>query len=176
MRVKVGSSVKEVDDGGKIAHNADFQAYLRVSGKKINLEPSDESTKYYSKFFNLTDDLSYTQARGTWELYIKSTEDAILDEFTIIATIPLNPLDNDYDNDGISDGSELSAENGYITDPTRKDTDGDGWSDYKEIYELPNPTNPLSRDTDGDGVRDNIDKDPLRDLYIKVSIKKISFN
>ena len=61
----------------------------------------------------------------------------------------------------------------WITDPGKKDTDGDGWTDYGEIYLRSSiglePTNPLSKDTDGDGTWDPFDRDPLRDLFIEIS-------
>jgi len=58
----------------------------------------------------------------------------------------------------------------WITDPSKWDTDGDGWSDHYEIYERGDePTNPLSVDTDGDGVWDRFDRDPLRDLIIEIN-------
>ncbi|MFX0029655.1 MAG: PKD domain-containing protein [Candidatus Hermodarchaeota archaeon] len=61
----------------------------------------------------------------------------------------------------------------WITDPGKKDTDGDGWTDYWEIYGRSiaglEPTNPLSKDTDGDGTSDFFDRDPLRDLILEIS-------
>ena len=60
-----------------------------------------------------------------------------------------NPYDADSDNDGLTDGQEVSV---YNTDPTLRDTDGDGLSDGEEI--LSHGTNPGLRDTDGDGISD----------------------
>ncbi len=57
----------------------------------------------------------------------------------------------------------------WITDPSKWDTDGDGWSDKYEIYDRGEPTNPLSTDTDGDGVWDRFDRDPLRDIIIEIN-------
>jgi len=57
----------------------------------------------------------------------------------------------------------------WITDPSKWDTDGDGWSDKYEIYDRSEPTNPLSVDTDGDGVWDRFDRDPLRDIIIEIN-------
>ena len=56
---------------------------------------------------------------------------------------------------------------GWITNPGLKDTDGDGWNDYKEIFL--EGTNPLSADTDGDGAWDKFDRDPLQDVMLNIS-------
>lgn len=55
----------------------------------------------------------------------------------------------DTDGDGISDYDEIFV---YGTDPLNPDTDGDGISDYDEIYVY--GTDPLNPDTDGDGLTD----------------------
>ena len=54
----------------------------------------------------------------------------------------------DSDSDGIPDGKEMELG----TDPYKADTDGDGLSDYDEIYKY--HTDPLKKDTDGDGLSD----------------------
>ena len=48
---------------------------------------------------------------------------------------------------------------GYLTDPTNVDTDGDGLDDYLEwsVY----GTDPTTNDTDSDNVTDDIDVFPL---------------
>lgn len=55
---------------------------------------------------------------------------------------------SDTDKDGLPDKMEKE----YGTDPAKADTDGDGLSDYEEIYLF--GTNPLNPDTDGDGYKD----------------------
>ncbi len=60
-------------------------------------------------------------------------------------------LDSDTDGDGLSDYDEVFV---YGTDPTRADTDGDGLSDSFELSFQPSSLNPLSSDTDGDGLSD----------------------
>jgi hypothetical protein len=60
-----------------------------------------------------------------------------------------DPLNNDTDGDGLLDGEEV---NQYGTSPTSADTDGDGLSDADEIYRY--GTNPTVYDTDGDGHPD----------------------
>ncbi|KKK53606.1 hypothetical protein LCGC14_3093090, partial [marine sediment metagenome] len=46
--------------------------------------------------------------------------------------------------------AESGDTKGWITNPAKKDTDGDGWNDYEEIFTY--ETNPVSADMDGDGA------------------------
>jgi len=45
--------------------------------------------------------------KGEWKLRVYTTEDCVLEEFKIEASIILDPLDTDSDNDGILDGEEM---------------------------------------------------------------------
>ncbi|MHA1894309.1 MAG: PKD domain-containing protein [Candidatus Helarchaeota archaeon] len=107
---------------------------------------------------------------GQWTLRVKSTEDAMLENFKVEVTQRLNPLMSDFDGDTIPDGHELNPElnDGWVTNPAVKDSDGDGWSDFHEINVT--GTNPTSRDTDGDTVPDAQDIDPLHDLIVNVTL------
>jgi len=58
-------------------------------------------------------------------------------------------MERDTDGDGLSDYDEIFV---YGTDPLNPDTDGDGLSDYDEINVY--GTDPLNYDTDGDGLSD----------------------
>lgn len=60
-----------------------------------------------------------------------------------------DPLNQDYDADGLLDGVEV---NEYGTDPLNNDSDGDGLLDGAEALEA--GTNPASTDSDGDGLGD----------------------
>jgi len=58
-----------------------------------------------------------------------------------------DPTDNDTDNDGITDGTEVST---YNTDPTDSDTDNDTMPDGWEIQYGLNPANAADADQDND--------------------------
>lgn len=67
----------------------------------------------------------------------------------------------DSDGDGLSNGLEKAIG----TDPNNPDCDGDGLTDYTEVYWL--NSNPWKQDTDGDGVKDpdeDADGDTLTNL------------
>ncbi|MFN8590685.1 MAG: hypothetical protein U0031_04415 [Thermomicrobiales bacterium] len=74
--------------------------------------------------------------------------DGILDGAEVYQT-GTDPLNNDTDGDGLLDGEEV---NQYGTSPTAADTDGDGLGDADEIYVY--GTAPGLYDTDGDGISD----------------------
>ncbi len=115
--------------------------------------------------------------------YKKDTDgDGISDYWELMRSGgPTDPTKKDTDEDGLTDYQE---ERIFHTDPLKPydDIDGDnfpGWQgdygeieyykkhgvDEKKIMEyLQNP------DVDGDGVKDGYDKDPLRNLMIKVNI------
>jgi hypothetical protein len=69
-----------------------------------------------------------------------------------------NPIVNDTDDDGLTDGVEADpTEVGYSgTNPLVADTDGDGRSDGAEVNDAPT-TDPLDRDSDDDGVVDGVE-------------------
>src|SRR5215218_9919508 len=60
-----------------------------------------------------------------------------------------DPLNRDYDADGLLDGEEVYI---YGTDPLNNDTDGDGLLDGEEVNQF--GTSPIAWDTDGDGLSD----------------------
>jgi len=69
------------------------------------------------------------------------------DEVLVYGT---DPLDEDCDNDGLEDGDEVLT---HGTDPWKADTDGDGLSDFFELQQVP-PLDPLAPDSDDDGLSD----------------------
>jgi hypothetical protein len=74
--------------------------------------------------------------------------DGILDGTEIYQT-GTDPLNNDTDGDGLLDGEEV---NQYGSGPAAFDTDGDGLGDADEIFVY--GTSPVLWDTDGDGISD----------------------
>jgi uncharacterized repeat protein (TIGR02543 family)/LPXTG-motif cell wall-anchored protein len=78
-------------------------------------------------------------------------------------TDPNNP---DTDNDGLTDGEEVSGSENHNydhepTNPLAKDTDGDSFEDKTEIEAGSDPNNPASNpnDIDGDGIPNDEDDD-----------------
>ncbi len=69
---------------------------------------------------------------------------------------PIDSLDLDDDNDGLSDADELFV---HCTNPYMKDTDGDGFGDREEVDEGSDPRNVDSvPDRDGDGYSDRLEQ------------------
>ena len=95
----------------------------------------------------------------------------VLESATISFQHPLNPTKNDVDEDGIPDGTEQMALNGWPTNPLEKDTDGDGIPDRREILFLKNP---LTEDTDHDGTPDPKDLAPTANRILMVNISTIN--
>lgn len=60
-----------------------------------------------------------------------------------------DPLNPDFDGDGLADGDEVNT---YGTDPVNNDTDGDGLIDGEEVFQT--STSPQTTDSDGDGLTD----------------------
>jgi len=146
------------------------------------MSDGDEVLRYGTN--PLFDDTDNDGLSDGYELYLAS---GVIPNFT---PIPLDPLNNDTDGDGILDGCELRILNitdivypyvsmqpylYYNTSPVMYDTDGDGLSDFQEVFisgTLPYcidsdndtisdydevmiyHTNPMSNDTDGDGLYD----------------------
>jgi hypothetical protein len=73
-----------------------------------------------------------------------------------------NPTLADTDGDGLVDGAEDINRDGrrqeVETNPLKRDTDCDGYSDKEELDQVAGcATNPTVRDTDGDGLADGIE-------------------
>ena len=102
----------------------------------------------------------------SWEeLYFGDTSQNPTNDFDLDGIINwgeylarLIPTNSDQDADGLIDGfDEVQT---YNTDPRTPDTDGDGISDYDEIFGLPVYfTDPLNPDSDGDGMPDGWEVD-----------------
>ena len=76
---------------------------------------------------------------------LDSDEDGVSDGKEL--TYNMDPFDADTDNDGLTDGEEIGGEfykgEVYSTDPLDGDTDNDNFSDYKEVKEYnTDPLNP----------------------------------
>ncbi len=99
-----------------------------------------------------------TDSDGVADKYDEDDDnDGMSDEWeTTHGLDTLNPDDAAQDNDG--DGLTNLEEFIYGSNPSNTDTDGDGWTDYEEVYV--HQTDPADTDTDGDGIRDPEDMNP----------------
>ncbi|MGN0240992.1 MAG: VWA domain-containing protein [Candidatus Weimeria sp.] len=92
--------------------------------------------------------------------YFNFDKDTINKDTTLYA----NWYDYNSKTDSDSDGLNDSLEKILGTDPNKKDTDGDGLSDYDEV--MVTGTDPLNPDSNGDGINDSesdTDSDGLTD-------------
>jgi len=175
VTISQGEPVEKEDGTTENEEPTDIEIEVYVQGHLLYTN-STEKVRYYS---NLTDITKIMEKhgwsyKGEWKLKVYTTMDCVLEEFKIEASIILDPLDSDSDNDEILDGEEMvPGEDGWITSPALADTDGDTLSDYYEIH--CKNTCPVSADTDGDHARDNIDKDPLHNLIIKITVYKAHY-
>ncbi|MHA1894031.1 MAG: PKD domain-containing protein, partial [Candidatus Helarchaeota archaeon] len=159
--------------------------HVLVKYGDLILVDDDGEGPYFYRMYEITENLTMKKQpdapkvnlQGNLILEISSLQDKnwILEDFSIEGTKILNPLNPDFDGDGLCDGYELvtDAGHGWITDPTVADTDSDGVNDYTE--EVIKKSNPLTKDTDADGVWDGNDVDPLYNLLIKVTVIKVHF-
>lgn len=100
---------------------------------------------------------------GTYQIFINIADNNQTDIFNLI--------DIKVQIGGYRNATNLDIE-AWITKPYSWDSDGDGWSDYYEIYDRSEPTNPLAWDSDGDKVKDSIDLDPLKNIMLEVELVK----
>lgn len=117
------------------------------------------------------------------DLSLDHDGDGLSTQVEIARTAPTSPGKSDSDNDGLSDGAEVSQ---YFTNPLTANTDGDYFDDLIEVRFGMNPvssvlggsgddfdgdglsnwteiyssfTDPAAADSDGDGINDLIEKD-----------------
>ncbi|TFG25150.1 MAG: hypothetical protein EU529_01830 [Promethearchaeota archaeon] len=171
IRMYAASVTMSVSVGELSEELADLTVELIVQGISI-FEKDYENQRYLADITDVKDLVDNQVGRygGKWVLYITSNTECVLEEFTVDVVKYLNPLNPDFDGDGISDGEEYyPGDDGWITDPTKYDTDGDSISDYVEID---NGWNPNSVDTDGDGLEDWRDIDPLGNVIVEIEVDK----
>ncbi len=127
-----------------------------------SFEGFDNISSYtFQKTLDLSDYLNnntITEFYGFYDLEVRisgsnSTENFTLTEYYIITDTYIE--------------ANSSQSQAWYTNPALKDSDLDGWDDYQEIFQK--ETNPLSPDTDADGIYDSFDRDPKKDVMIRVS-------
>ncbi len=77
----------------------------------------------------------------------------------------------DSDGDGIVNGIEIAGSLGYVTDPDKVDTDGDGLWDLREYWWLCDPTDP---DTNDDGIEDGPSVDSDKDRTYPYKFERLN--
>ncbi|MFQ5986609.1 MAG: hypothetical protein ACE5KQ_04565, partial [Thermoplasmata archaeon] len=144
---------------------------LTHAGKTVTLRDHVGSGPYLTDSSDLTG--AFSSYSGSYYLKVWSdVNGGLLEDATLSFTLLTSPVQEDTDGDGLNDMEEVThGVDAWITDPNRWDTDGDGWNDGYEV--LTKGTSPLSTDTDGDGALDPYDIDPLRNLLVRVYVKKI---
>lgn len=82
-------------------------------------------------------------------LYIDDDQDGLSNEQEI--ELGTDPSSRDTDGDGLSDGEEI---NDYLTNPLLEDSDADGLSDFIEVHNQldPNDNSDADQDADNDGL------------------------
>ena len=125
----------------------DTKLYLfDASGHKI-----DENDDY----INLESNITKYLVTGNYYAYVSGYEDSTVTQYNITLNYQsYNSSLKDSDFDGLTDLDETSLG----TNPHNQDTDGDGLSDYLELFPLSYysnvPTDPLNNDSDADGYSD----------------------
>ena len=141
------------------------------SKKKIYGLTAIDEYKYNQKenavwFVSIQRAKDIKKGRNTMELYTVAYASYDLDEIFVGAGDAVHIFYNkDQDNDGIP----LLTERMFGTSDKKVDSDGDGLSDYDEIYGWTKGksktkifTDPTNKDTDGDGLNDMDDPEPTK--------------
>ncbi|MFW9878308.1 MAG: LamG domain-containing protein [Candidatus Thorarchaeota archaeon] len=170
-RVYDANSTLKVESIGTPLGNGDISIKLLKEELNCKIEDTvlidysanfDNSSAFtYERFLDLTEYVNNNtikQFYGKFLLKIQINSTYLFDEFKISDFYILTDT-------FIQAGPEDTK--GWITNPAIKDTDNDGWNDYKEIFVY--DTNPISVDMDGDGAWDPIDRDPKRDVMLEIS-------
>lgn len=138
-----------------------------VSEGNFDIQVSTDGTNYttVNSVSNLSE-YEYKITNSADKLYFKVIQTTADGKSVESNTVTLIKDDDDYDlEDSDKDGLPDAYENMIGTNPLKADTDGDGLSDYQELY-ITN-TDPLKADTDGNGILDgneDLDSDGLTNI------------
>ena len=144
------------------------KVFVQLIKEELNLTKSDLVLLDYCEAFSPSQQFSYQksidlspyvtsgQVYGAYHLKVQAFSTDASDLFNLIK------FEIETDTYVAAQFGDTEA---YVTNPAESDTDGDTLSDP---YEIEHGTNPISVDTDGDGVRDDVDRDPLRDVMIEI--------
>ncbi len=166
IEVKVESNSTTVGTGNVTITLVKEDISGKIADVKLidNFQAFSASTNYlFQTQLDLGDYLTngtINQLYGNYRLEVKAISTSAQDCFNIsIYKITTNTYVE-------AEATDFEA---WITSPDKWDSDGDGWSDYYEIYQRSEMTNPLSSDSDGDGVLDPYDLDPLRNVMVEIT-------
>ncbi|MBI4449340.1 hypothetical protein HY641_04930 [Candidatus Woesearchaeota archaeon] len=161
-----GDATQDPDRDG-LSNLEEFE-YFKKTGKEIDPQDNDTDNDGAPDGLELrvgTDPTDYNSKPSE----IDTDGDLIPDDFE--RAYGLNPDDGndaiqDKDDDGLSNLEEYRyfKENGKVINPSKKDTDGDGFTDKEEIDAGTDPTIPTDHpgradDTDLDGIPDDFERD-----------------
>lgn len=138
-----------------------------VSEGNFDIQVSTDGTNYttVNSVSNLAE-YEYKATNNADKLYFKVIQTTADGKSVESNTVTLIKDDDDYNlEDSDKDGLPDAYENMIGTNPLKADTDGDGLSDYEELY-ITN-TDPLKADTDGNGILDgneDLDSDGLTNI------------
>lgn len=138
-------------------HTVEFLYWERGGGAQCQVFAATSPGDFTEASFNIADyELLETSFTPTADTDGDGLEDGWERKF--FGDLTQGP-DDDFDNDGLTNGEELAAQ----LNPTEEDTDGDGILDGNEdnggtfVSSTQTGTDPLNRDSDGDGLVDGVE-------------------
>lgn len=154
----ITSSVIDSGGGESLSTNYSIQSSL---GQSATGPSALASYTLYAGFLSVPDTDGDSIYDNTDNCPVESNATQIDSDFDLAG----DACDLDDDNDGLSDIVEASLG----TNSLLADSDGDGLTDFDEVYVDLDPTtyqvgvdtDPNNEDTDGDGLFDGVDPDPL---------------
>ncbi len=156
-----------------------------TGGLYLHASEASELYEIFDDIVEITELYKDSDGDGIVDYHEKVMAEGMLRLGTGIPLTEMDYLDADSDDDGIIDGDEIEVrQEGLLvyvkmySNPTMKDTDGDGLSDDIELEEIStnignHKLSPLKGDTDGDGLSD---KEELGTYYEDLGYYRVKSN